>query len=254
MSRFGLDYAWQTLSPVEHQSVGSSFACRYLSDDPSKDISKAEADMLRAGGIDVVVVWETTAQRALAGEAAGAADARSAMLKADACGMPKDRPIYFAVDFDCTSPPSIDPYFAGVAGVLGKDRCGPYGDFNVVDHLGGKGFAYGWQTYAWSGTRVSKHATLYQFSNDHVVAGHQVDFNRALKADFGQWGYVKPVAKPTGTLRFNGTLDFDNGRWHIARSGGSSARAGGHDRTWDAHLRVRETSLGLEIEPLPFDK
>ena len=197
-ARLGLDYAWATLTPAQHKQVGSSFACRYLSHDPSKNLSAAEARELRSGGIDVVVVWEATATAALSGEGQGVADARAAVAQANACGIPAGRPIYFAVDFDAspTQQAAINAYFKGVASVVGLERTGVYSGYWPLKRLfDAKLVTYGWQTYAWSGGNVDSRANLYQYSNDHSVAGVGVDFNRNLKSDFGQWGFV--VTPPT---------------------------------------------------------
>jgi hypothetical protein len=84
-------------------AAGVSFACRYLSHSPGKKLKLLEANHLSSIGIDLVVVWETTANRALAGHDAGVADATEALRQANHLGMPEDRPIYFAIDFDATA-------------------------------------------------------------------------------------------------------------------------------------------------------
>jgi hypothetical protein len=80
--------------------------------------------------IDVVLVFETTADRALAGQPAGTSDAQSASRQAAELGMPHGRPIYFAVDFDATpqQQPVIDAYFRGVVSTLGPGSTGPTAD------------------------------------------------------------------------------------------------------------------------------
>src|SRR5581483_8615643 len=133
MSRLGLDYAWGRLTPAQHKSVGSTFAVRYLSHDASKNLTRAEADELRRGGIDVVVVWESTATRASEGMQAGIDDARTALSMAEACGMPHGRPIYFAVDQDVDGQ-TVHAYFEGVAAVLGR-AYGPYASARVCEFL-----------------------------------------------------------------------------------------------------------------------
>lgn len=214
--RFGLDYAWTTITPAAHKAVGSTFACRYLSNDASKNLSRGEADELRSNGIDIVVVWETTATRALDGSAAGLADARAAQSQATALGMPAGRPIYFAADFD-ESPnqaAAVSEYFRGVNDVLGVARSGCYSGYWTVKRLfDSKRIAYGWSTYAWSGGLVDKRTQLYQYSNNHVVGGSQCDYNHALKPDFGQWGWqVKkppPPPKPPEDKHASAEVSFE---------------------------------------------
>jgi hypothetical protein len=175
------------------------FACRYLSHDASKNLTFAQAKRLAFAGIDLVVVWETAANRALGGRTAGVSDAQAALTQAMGCGMPAGCPIYFAVDFDETQEQAkaVAEYFRGVHSVL--DFAGPagmphpvpvgvYGGYWSVRRLFNAGLVrYGWQTYAWSGGQWERRAQLRQYSNGHMVAGVSCDFNRAAANDFGQW-------------------------------------------------------------------
>ena len=147
-------------------------------------------DELSAAGLWLVVVWETAANRALDGKAAGTADAQAAASQAKACGMPDDRPIYFAVDWDASSSQqsSINAYLDGAASVLGRDRVGLYAGYGPVNRAFDAGkIAYGWQTYAWSGGAWDPRAQLQQYSNDHRINGVGLDYDRAVKSDYGQW-------------------------------------------------------------------
>lgn len=197
MTRFGIDYAWGSPTGSALKSAGVTFVCRYLSTPGnSKNLSSTEARRLSDAGIDIVVVFETTASRALAGYGSGAADASSALRQARALGMPANRPIFFAVDFDTGGSPSrVDSYFDGIASVLGKSGSGPYGSYEVCAHLLARGFKYAWQSYAWSGGKWSK-AQLQQYSNDHTLAGTSCDYDRAMATDFGQWRVgVNPLSR-----------------------------------------------------------
>src|SRR5450631_4345735 len=148
MSRLGIDYAWQ------HPALpgGCSFVARYLSNDPSKNLSRGEADSLRSQGQDIVVVWETTTNEVDGGHDAGVSAATKAEAQAAAAGMPAGSPIYFAVDYDAQVGPIISGYFQGVAEVLGGvGRVGVYGGRFVVGALKDAGLVtYIWQTSAWS--------------------------------------------------------------------------------------------------------
>lgn len=191
MSVFGVDYAWGRPGPVALKAAGVRFACRYLSHDTTgKNLTRSEAEILSASGISLVVVWETTAQRPLAGRAAGAQDAKDAMAQARGCGMPEDRPIYFAADWDASEAQQglINAYLDGAASVLGRDRVGLYGGYWPVKRAFDAGkIAYGWQTYAWSGGRWDSRAQLQQYSNDERINGVGLDFDRAVADDYGQW-------------------------------------------------------------------
>jgi hypothetical protein len=185
----GVDYAWSHPSPTSLKAAGKAFVCRYLATDASKSLTAAEAKALAAVGISSVVVWETTAKRALDGKGAGAADAKAAVAQATACGMPSSRPIYFAVDFDATAgqQTAISAYFDGAASVLGLDRVGIYGGYYPVKRTLDAGKAtWAWQTVAWSGGKWDVRAVIRQGAQA-TIGGVSCDRNTALTADYGQW-------------------------------------------------------------------
>jgi hypothetical protein len=186
----GIDYAFGRPSMAALKSAGIKFVCRYLSHSPSKNLTSAEARKLTDAGIWIVVVWETTAKRALDGHAAGAADARDARAQARDCGMPDDRPVYFAVDWDASSGQqgTINSYLDGAASVLGRDQVGIYGGYGPVKRaLDGGHATWAWQTYAWSGGRWDSRAQLQQYSNGHTIGGVGCDYDRSKAGDYGQW-------------------------------------------------------------------
>ena len=192
MTREGVDYAWHGVLDVQaFQAAGVTFAMRYLSNDDSKNLHGDEAALLGSAGIDVGVVWETTETRVLAGRAGGAEDAGKAMAQAAACGMPDDRPIYFAVDYDAPDPdkPTIAQYLEGAAGVLGGvNRVGVYGGYWVIKYcLDHNSADYCWQTLAWSGGQRDPRAQLYQHRNGVKIGGIDCDLDTAYADDFGQW-------------------------------------------------------------------
>lgn len=187
---FGIDWSAGTPRSLALHTAGVRFACRYLSFSAAKNLTHAEAKELAAAGLDLVVVWETTAGRALAGRTAGAGDAREALRQANACGMPDGRPIYFAVDFDegVGQAAAVAEYFRGVASVLGKQRTGAYGGYWAIKRLFDAGLIrFAWQTYAWSNGKWDGRAQLHQYSNGHALAGVSCDYNSAMADEFGQW-------------------------------------------------------------------
>lgn len=200
MSVFGVDYSWGRPGVRALKGAGVKFVCRYLSHDTTgKNLTRAEADALSDAGIWIVVVWQTTARRPLAGRSAGAADARDAAAQARTCGMPADRPIYFAVDFDATAgqQDEINAYLDGAASVLGRDRVGLYGGyFQVKRTLDAGKASWAWQTYAWSGGRWDSRAHIQQYLNEQVLNGAAVDYDRATKDDYGQWRVGVSPAEP----------------------------------------------------------
>jgi hypothetical protein len=192
-ARKGVDYAWGRPSPSKLHAAGYTFAARYLSYDRSgKNLTKSEAQKLRSHDLDVLVVWEWGADDVLDGHAKGVREAKDAEAEAKACGMPAGRPIYFAIDFDAQASQQsrINAYFDGVASVIGRARTGAYGGHKVIKRLFNAGkITYGWQTYAWSYGLWDKRAQLRQVKNDVHIDGVSVDVDRAIKADFGQWGF-----------------------------------------------------------------
>lgn len=190
MSVFGVDYAWGRPGVTALTKAGVKFCCRYLSRDAGKNLTRVEAASLGDAGIWLVVVWETTAQRAMGGHAAGVVDATEAARQAAALGMPPGRPIYFAVDWDATAgqQPTIHAYLDGVAEVIGRPRVGMYGGYGPISRaFNAKKITYGWQTYAWSGGKWDSRAQLQQYKNDQKINGVGLDHDRAMTADYGQW-------------------------------------------------------------------
>ena len=188
---FGIDYAWSRPTITAMKAAGVEFVCRYLSyDTTGKNISPAEAQTLRAAGMALILVWETSASRALVGMGAGQADATAALSQARSVGLPDDRPIFFAVDFDAsaTDQAKINDYFSGVASVIGHNRTGMYGGYGPISRAFDAGkIKYGWQTFAWSAGKWDGRAGLQQYSNDELIGGQAVDFNRSVLDDYGQW-------------------------------------------------------------------
>jgi peptidoglycan hydrolase-like protein with peptidoglycan-binding domain len=187
----GIDYAWSNPKPNMStlKSLGVGFIARYLSPDPSKNLTVAEKNAAVAAGLAVVVVWESSANRALSGFAAGVADAQAADAQVKALGMTGD-PIHFAADFDASAAQqaAINAYLDGAASVIGKARVGLYAGFYPLSRAFNAGkITYGWQTYAWSGGQWDARAQLRQVQNGVTVAGQSADWDESMAADFGQW-------------------------------------------------------------------
>lgn len=189
--RWGIDYAWGRPHPAALHAAGVTFAVRYLGGSQSKDLTRVEAENLSHAGIDVVVVWEAAGDAALGGYDAGARDAHRAEAQAKACGMPGGRPIYFAVDFDAAGMGKVEPvleYLRGAVHAIGWQRVGVYAGLGVIEAAQRqRRCKYLWQTLAWSGGAWSPHAQLQQRVNGRRIDGVDVDLDRAVAADFGQW-------------------------------------------------------------------
>jgi hypothetical protein len=176
------------------KAQGVTFILRYFSNDPEKDLSAAELASANAAGLPVGVVWETTANRMLAGHSAGVDDAEQADGRAMALGM-RGLPLYFACDVDPNvftdqEWAAVFGYLDGSASVIGPGRNGGYGGYEFIKRAFDAGkIRYGWQTYAWSGTptKWDARAQLRQVQNDVTVCGVSADWDTAHASDWGQW-------------------------------------------------------------------
>nr|DAV09907.1 MAG TPA: Cell wall hydrolase autolysin [Caudoviricetes sp.] len=190
--REGVDYSWGRPSGASLKAAGKDFVVRYLFDDGQggKGLDPSEIADLRANGIDIAVVYEEYAN-SFRGRDAGIAQAHRAQAALNHLDLPKDLPIYFAVDWDSTpgDQAAIDEACRGAAAVIGLERVGIYGSYYVIERCKAADTArWFWQTYAWSGGQVSQHNHLYQYRNAQEIAGHAVDFTKAVKSEFGQHG------------------------------------------------------------------
>jgi hypothetical protein len=188
----GVDYAWGHPRPQVLAQQGYRFACRYLSRDPSKNLTAGEAQALHAAGVATVSNWEAVPGAPRNGYSQGVRDAQDAASQHLACGGPGNRPIYFSVDFPATADELGGPvteYFRGVASVLGVARTGAYGGIATISYLFDHGLIrWGWQTYAWSAGRWDSRAQLRQVRNGVPIDGADCDVDESTAEDFGQWG------------------------------------------------------------------
>jgi hypothetical protein len=178
---------------------GKRFAIRYthIGAKRAKALTRAEALTLTDSGMRVVVVFEETAGHILGGAAAGTAAAQASKLMAEAAGIHKRAPHYFACDVDTHAFTDADwakcaAYLKACVAVLGKARVGLYGDYRAIRKLR-QYVTWLWQTYAWSrdedGVTVWEPGVhLQQYRNEVELCGGGVDLDRALKPLYGQWG------------------------------------------------------------------
>jgi len=160
-----------------------------------------ELAAIRAAGLALCVVSETTAGRALAGYSAGRTDARIAVNYCASLGMPSDMVVYWAADMDFAGS-TIDAYARGWRDEIGVHRCGVYGGIDVIKWCFDHGqVSYGWQTFAWSEGHIDPRANAYQWMNSQSLAGNTVDYDAALTSDYGQW-------EPGGSTGDRGVIDM----------------------------------------------
>lgn len=185
----GIDYAWAHPDPQAIKDAGFDFVCRYYSRDPSKNLTRAEADALAAVGLWIVGNWEYSATDALRGYAGGVSDASAARQQADACGQPRTRPTYFSKDWDVTpaQESTVTQYDQGADSVLGVAQVGDYAGFYPLRVQRDAGvISWEWQPTAWSGGQWEPRVNIRQVGTA-IVGGVQVDVNEAWTEDYGQW-------------------------------------------------------------------
>lgn len=189
MLYYGVDYSRDKPTPAELKAANISFACRYLAYLPnSKVIDAGELSALHKAGIGVVFNWEQAAGDMGAGATKGREHATEAAKQLSALKVPHTFPVYFSCDFDVTSTSQMNAvaaYLDAAGTVLGSTRVGVYGQYSVIEKMVGHHCKYGWQTYAWSGGKISAKAHLYQYHNNAHVGGNAVDLDKNLKDDFG---------------------------------------------------------------------
>lgn len=186
----GVDYAFSKPTPAALVAAGKRFACRYgYAGGSTKWLTAAEAHQLAAAGVWIVANVEGTAG-GLVRSAVGRDWALNGARFFEALGMPKDRPVYLSVDFDCTAAqwPQVRDALAAACQAIGRDRVGVYGSYNVCQWAARDNVAaWFWQTYAWSHGFWMNTAQLRQYRNGVIIGGADCDLDRAVVADYGQW-------------------------------------------------------------------
>lgn len=177
---------------------GYEYVCRYLVPATTawKALTKGEADLIQAAGMQIVSVYETTADRALGGREAGLHDGAIASQCAREVGQTIGSTIYFAVDFDPTSSQmqTIIDYIKGANDATPQYSTGVYGSYNVVTAVKAAGAAsHLWQTYAWSRGQVAD-CQIFQYQN-----GEQYDEDKSFGNE-GWWGTPAPAVASATTI------------------------------------------------------
>lgn len=192
--RLAVDFSYARPDPVAIRQAGYVGAIRYLSPNPKKNITRAEAKALHDAGLWISLVWERSAKRAGEGKGPGVTDARMADAQADALGVPEGVVIFYAVDYDAT-PAQVKAYMDGVK-ATSKRPVGVYGSARIMDGITADAH---WQTVAWSGGKVSKRANwLQRTTHSHRITGSKAtdwDENLLIGGKVPVWRAVK--AEPT---------------------------------------------------------
>ncbi len=233
---FGLDYSMGMPAISDMKAAGVAFVCRYtgyfsgynmnaIATPQGKCLTPGEAKTLLAGGITPVSNYEWYATRPIddgfggrwstdQAYSAGVWDAQTGNTIHVACGGPASAALYLSGDWDfdtSSDGPLVAAYFKGAASALGLARIGAYGGYWLIKYLFDNGLiTYGWQTYAWSGGLWEPRAHIQQYSNSVIMSGLEVDYDRSMQADFGQWTQGGTMV-PTGWRDDGTTLTAPNG-------------------------------------------
>ena len=192
---------------------GYTFVARYLVPSGAKALTKSEADAISGAGLQLVSVFETTASRALGGRSAGLADGATALQVAAQVGQPEGSCIYFAVDFDVSSAqmPTVIAYIQAASEATPTFTTGVYGSYAVMEAVYAAGAcSHFWQTYAWSAGKKSTFIQIYQYLNDVMVNGIDVDYDESYGNE-GWWNtpvIPEPPSYPLSVHDANAIIPF----------------------------------------------
>lgn len=200
-----VDQSFAAIDPATAQARGIRVVADYLSHDSAKDWTPDQVRAYHQHGVGCMFLFETTTNRALSGSAGGLADGRYAanelqgLIRMVGYTPPGKVSVVAAIDFDTvpSQVPTIRAYMSGFrVGLADSFLTGAYGEADILDALGAV-IDVGFQTYAWSGGRLSARAALYQYLNGQTIGGAAVDFDRIIHADqLGAWW--PPGLEPAG--------------------------------------------------------
>lgn len=185
----GFDFSWSQPPASAVKAYGGHYVMVYISptSDRGKHVSRAQIDAYRAGGVNVGLIYETTASRALGGTSAGRADALAVNRALDRLGLPRSTVVYSgAIDFDVQARHKgvVAAYLDAQANIRGKALVGVYGEYTAINWAASWGYTQLWQTYAWSGGNWSNNAILRQVHNGYKLSGrYDTDLNYSLRPD-----------------------------------------------------------------------
>ena len=188
---------WSQARPplAKVKAAGYSAAYRYVCSDvaeaglPGKRLTPTERDHILAAGLDIGLHGEDEAGAARKGYARGLAQGRQwADYAHTVLDAPKGMTIVAAIDYDTGGvfPQVVHDYLGGVRdGLQNEYATGVYGSIYVVDAaLAAHVAVHGVQTNAWSHSKVSSWAHVYQHGPSEFPG---TDYNDVLRVPHGTW-------------------------------------------------------------------
>ena len=244
MAEIAYDYASGPIAPSALEAAGVGTVVRYVSTAGNgKNITSSEYSDLTAAGIQVALVYETTATWMQGGYDAGLAAAKSARAQASAVGYPAAHPIWYADDFEDTSAQitTVLDCLRGCAAAEGAQSLVEiYAQYSAVEAAYAAGYTTPWQTVAWSNGSRSAHAVLYQTGKQTTCGGVQVDINELTGS---LWSAAAPPIDTTEDDEMS--TSSVNGRAGLAWAAGARhvfevnyAAAGQPDLVLNAELKL----------------
>lgn len=223
MSLRGVDYSDARPNVGQLWQAGIRYVARYIgAGGVEKRLTRDEALSLNRAGLPIVSLVEGGENDALQGSATGVDHAHAAERDVVALDIPRDRPAYFAVDFDMTDAqwPAVHDYIRGAQSVMGVDRVGIYGGLRAVTYARERASVpWLFQTYAWSDGLWYPGAQLRQTLNNQTIGGGSVDLGLAMTVDYGQWSLINPSNRrkdmphwlydPNGSSQYMASADFE---------------------------------------------
>lgn len=172
---------------------GNAFVGRYLVPSGWKRLTREEAETISNAGLQIISVFETTANRALGGRMAGLEDGAIVCQVAAEVGQPKGSCIYFAVDFDATvvQMATIIEYIRACGEATPDFATGAYGSYAVIEALKQANVcSHFWQTIGWSRGLKAEGINIFQSRNDITLHGIGVDLDQSFGNE-GWWNTLE---------------------------------------------------------------
>jgi hypothetical protein len=205
--------------PAAAVSAGLAGVIRYVSQEPSKNLTADEAAGYLAAGLTVNVVYEDGSLDYEGGAAAGAQHGAIAEQLLDAIGFPADRALIVAVDTDIAAAdyPLGLVYVSTTASAAGR-ASGVYGPDAFVRYCMANGISYGMNAAGWN-DGVANSAQILQGATQVDVGGTTCDTDTAVASDYGQWPYTAPDDPPPVYIAATPISGQPGQAWFLRASG-----------------------------------